>query len=75
MLQSMGLKGEKKVDYELTLDELERQRRRATSVPGRCGEHRHGVQGGATGNESTEEGWCGEAAAQAKSLDLPHEQF
>ena len=38
----MGLKGEKKVDYELTLDELERQRRRATSVPGRCGEHRHG---------------------------------
>ena len=67
----MGLKGEKKVDYELTLGELERQRRRATSVSGRCGEHRHGVQGGATGSESAEEGWCGEAAAQAESGFTP----
>ena len=46
----MGLKGEKKkVDYELTLGDLEGQKRRATSVRGRSGEHRHGVQGGATG--------------------------
>lgn len=36
------------MDYELTLGDLEGQRR-ATSVPGRSREHRHGVQGGATG--------------------------
>lgn len=37
------------MDYELTLGDLEGQRRRATSILGRSGEHRHGVQGGATG--------------------------
>ena len=55
----------------MTLGELEGRRRRATSVLGRCGQHRHGVQGGATGSESAEEGWCGEAAAQAKSGFIP----
>ena len=62
----MRLKGKRKVDYESALGELEGQRRRATSVPGRWQEQGREFQGGARGSQRREEGWCGEAATQAE---------